>query len=59
LVKPLHTAGSLLLLSNIRLTAVQRVVADPTRNASVIALSKRLVTIAEHVFTASGFYLFG
>jgi uncharacterized membrane protein len=53
----LHVLGVVLLLGNILVTAVWKVLADRTKNPSVVAYAQRLVTVTDIAFTATGVIL--
>ena len=50
----LHILGVVLFLGNIIVTAVWKMLADRTRDPSVVAYAQRLVTITDVAFTATG-----
>jgi uncharacterized membrane protein len=53
-LKSLHIVGAVLFLGNIIVTAWWKVMADRTRDPSVIAFAQRQVTLTDLVFTAGG-----
>ena len=55
--KFLHVLGAILLIGNVTVTAVWKVFADRTRNASIVEFSQRLVTGTDWVFTGGGIVL--
>lgn len=57
LFKFAHILGIVLLLGNITVTAVWKVFADRTRDASIVAFSQRLVTGTEFGLTVPGVVL--
>jgi uncharacterized membrane protein len=50
----LHILGVVIFLGNIIVTGAWKVLADQTRDATVIAFAQRLVTITDVAFTATG-----
>ena len=54
LLKSIHILGVILLMGNIIVTAWWKVMADRTKNPSVIAFAQRQVTLTDFVFTAPG-----
>jgi uncharacterized membrane protein len=54
LLKSIHIFGVILLMGNIMVTAWWKVMADRTKNPSVIAFAQRQVTLTDFVFTAPG-----
>ncbi|CAN1497397.1 COG5528 Predicted integral membrane protein [Methylophilaceae bacterium] len=54
LLKSIHILGVILLMGNIIVTAWWKVMADSTKNPSVIAFAQRQVTLTDFVFTAPG-----
>ena len=54
LLKSLHIFGVILFLGNIIVTAWWKIMADRTRNPTIIAFAQRQVTLTDFVFTASG-----
>ena len=54
LLKSIHIFGVILLMGNIIVTAWWKVMADNTKNPSVIAFAQRQVTLTDFVFTAPG-----
>lgn len=50
--KALHLVGVIVLLGNIIVTAWWKIMADRTKNPSVIAFAQRQVTLTDFVFTA-------
>jgi uncharacterized membrane protein len=55
--KALHVLGVVLLLGNAIATAVWKVMADRTREPSVVAFAQRLVTLTDWSLTAGGIAL--
>ena len=53
----MHSAGAVLLLGNIIVTAWWKVMADRTGNPSIIAFAQRQVTLTDFAFTAVGVIL--
>jgi len=54
ILKSLHILGAVIFLGNIIVTGWWKVMADRTRNPSVIAFAQRQVTLTDYVFTAGG-----
>lgn len=54
LLKTLHIFGVVIFLGNIIVTAWWKVMADRTRDATVIAFAQRQVTLTDFVFTGAG-----
>ena len=54
LVKFLHVLGVIIFLGNIIVTAFWKVLADRTKNCTIISYSQRLVTYTDIVFTLTG-----
>jgi uncharacterized membrane protein len=52
--KTVHVLGVVLFLGNIIVTAVWKMLADRTKNPSVVAYAQRLVTVTDIAFTATG-----
>ena len=57
LVKFLHVLGVIIFLGNIIVTAFWKVLADRTKNWTIISYSQRLVTYTDIVFTLTGILL--
>ncbi|TVP48466.1 MAG: DUF2269 family protein [Gemmatimonadales bacterium] len=55
--KFLHVLGAIILVGNVTVTAVWKVFADRTREATVVAFGQRLVTITDWSLTAAGIVL--
>jgi uncharacterized membrane protein len=55
--KFIHVLGVILLVGNVTVTAVWKVVADRTRNATTVAFAQRLVVATDYAFTVSGIVL--
>jgi len=55
--KFLHVFGVIILVGNVTVTAVWKVFADRTREASVVAFGQRLVTITDWFLTVGGIVL--
>ena len=56
-LKSVHIFGIVLLLGNLIVTAWWKLMADRTKNPSVIAFAQRQVTLTDFVFTAPGAFL--
>ena len=54
ILKSIHILGVILIMGNIIVTAWWKVMADRTKNPSVIAFAQRQVTLTDFVFTAPG-----
>ena len=53
-LKSLHILGIILLLGNLIVTAWWKLMANRTKNPSIIAFAQRQVTLTDFVFTAPG-----
>jgi uncharacterized membrane protein len=53
-LKSLHVLGAVIFLGNIIVTAWWKVMADRTRDPTIIAFAQRQVTLTDFVFTAGG-----
>lgn len=57
LFKTLHILGVVILVGNVTVTSVWKVLADHTRQPSIIAFAQKLVTYTDWAFTVSGVVL--
>jgi len=57
IAKTFHILGAVIFLGNIVVTALWKILADKTRNPTIIAYSQRLVTFTDFVFTVTGVVL--
>lgn len=54
ILKSLHILGAVMFLGNIIVTGWWKVMADRTRNPTVIAFAQRQVTLTDYIFTGGG-----
>lgn len=54
LLKSIHIFGVILLMGNIMITAWWKLMADRTKNPSIVAFAQRQVVLTDYVFTAPG-----
>ena len=54
ILKSLHIFGIIIFLGNIIITAWWKVMADRTRNPTIVAFAQRQVTLTDYVFTLGG-----
>ena len=57
ILKSVHIFGVIVLLGNLIVTAWWKLMANRTKNPSIIAFAQRQVTITDFVFTAPGAFL--